>query len=418
MLDIKFIRENQDLVKKAIKDKAVDLDLDALLKIDEERRKFITEIDILGQKRKQASKARNVEEGRKLKEELGKLEKDLLEWEKQFQELMLLVPNIPSADTPIGGEKDFRVIDEWGEKPKFSFPIKDHIALGIALDILDLERGAKVAGFRGYFLKNEGVLLHLGILQLALKKLIERGFTPMIPPTLVGESSLIGSGHFPTQRQEIYEVEEYREEKAKATKFLTGTAEPSLLAYSENEVLEEKDLPIKLGGISQCYRREVGGYGKDTKGIYRIHEFMKVEQVVLCKDDLEESEKLFQELNSYARELLQELELPHRVIQIATGDMGSGKYKMYDIETWMPGRGNYGETHSNSNLTDWQARRLNIRYRTKSGQVRHVYTLNNTMIASPRTLIPILENYQEADGSVRVPKVLQEFVGKDRLKPK
>lgn len=200
-------------------------------------------------------------------------------------------------------------------------------------------------------------------------------------------------------------------------KFLVGTAEPSLLAYHADEVLNENNLPVKLCGISPCYRREVGGYGKDTRGIYRIHEFMKVEQVVLCKNDLAESEKWFKEMNENARELLRELELPHRVIQIATGDMGAGKYKMYDIETWMPGRNAYGETHSNSNLTDWQSRRLNIRFRDKAGKHNFVYALNNTMIASPRILIAILENNQQTDGSVKVPKVLQEFVGKKEIKP-
>ena len=421
MLDIKFIRENEKAVKKAIKDKGIDLDLNKLLEIDEQRRGLIHELDELRKEKKAAAKNRDVEKGKALKEKIKVAEEKLAASEGVYQELILLVPNIPSKDTPVGGAEDFNVIEEWGKKPRFDFPVKDHVELGKTLDILDLERGAKVAGYRGYFLKNEGLLLHQGLLNLALRRLVAKGFTPMQTPTMVREFALVGSGHFPFGRPEIYEVEEYypsplQGEGRGEVKFLVGTAEPSLLAYHADEVLDVKQLPIKLCGISPCYRREVGGYGKDTRGIYRVHEFMKVEQVVFGKNDLEESEQIFQQLNDSARELLEELELPHRVIQIAAGDMGAGKYKMYDIETWMPARKDYGETHSNSNLTDWQARRLNIRYREKN-EMKFVHTLNNTMIASPRILIAILENHQQADGSIAVPKILQEFVGKEVLTP-
>ena len=418
MLDIKFIRENQEAVKKAIKEKAMDLDLDKLLAVDDDRRKLIHEIDEVRKERKAASAGRDIELGKKLKAKLQDLEKKLIEVETEYNGLMLIVPNIPSDDTPRGGEADFKVVEEWGDKPKFDFETRDHIELGKTLDILDLERGVKVSGFRGYYLKNEGALLHLGILWYALRKMIEKGFTPMITPTMVREFALFGSGHFPFGRGEIYEVEEYTTAKEKEIKFLAGTAEPSLLAYHADEVLDEKDLPVRICGFSPCYRREVGGYGKDTKGVYRIHEFMKVEQVVLCKNDIAESEKWHMEMGSYSKELLRSLELPYREIQIATGDMGAGKYKMYDIETWMPARGSYGETHSNSNLTDWQSRRLNLRYKAKDGKLQFVHALNNTVIASPRILIAILENNQEKDGSVRVPKVLQEFVGKKQISPK
>ncbi len=424
MLDIKFIREKKEAVAKAIKDKGVKLDLDEFLKIDGERRKLTHELDELRKQKKEIAKSRDVEKGKALKEKIRIAEEKLAGSEGVYNELMLLVPNVPSEDTPIGGAQAFKVIEEWGKPPTFGFEAKDHIAIGKSLDILDLERGTKVAGYRGYFLKNEAVLLHLGLLNLALRKLVGNGFTPMVTPTMVREFALVGSGHFPAGRSEIYEVEEFTPEAPSPlqgggrgeVKFLVGTAEPSLLAYHADEVLNIKDLPIKLCGISPCYRREVGGYGKDTRGIYRVHEFMKVEQVVFCEADLEQAEKMFQEINDSARELLKELELPHRVIQIATGDMGPGKYKMYDIETWMPARNAYGETHSNSNLTDWQARRLGIRYRDKN-ETKFAYTLNNTMIASPRILIAILENNQQADGSVKIPKVLQEFVGKEVLIP-
>lgn len=418
MLDIKFIRDNQETVKKAIRDKALGLDLDKLLAVDEQRRSLTARIDELRNKRKSASENRDHESGKKIKNQLGDLEKSLVKVMEEFRAMMLLVPNVPSADSPIGGEKDFKIVEEWGERPKFDFEIQDHIALGKNLDLLDLTRGVKVAGFRGYFLKNEGALLHLGVLWYAFRKMVEKGFVPMITPTIIREFALFGSGHFPFGREEVYELEEFSKEKEKEIKFLAGTAEPSLLAYHSDEILEERDLPVKICGFSPCYRREVGGYGKDTKGIYRIHEFMKVEQVVLCKNDLAESEKWHHEMGEYSKELLRELDLPHRVIQIATGDMGAGKYKMYDIETWMPGRGAYGETHSNSNLTDWQSRRLNLRYKDKTGKMQFVHALNNTVIASPRILIAILENHQQKDGSVKIPKVLRDFVGSDKIKPK
>ncbi|MDP3740812.1 MAG: serine--tRNA ligase [bacterium] len=412
MLDIKFIRENKEVVKKAAKDKGIDLDLEKLLDLDEKRRKLITETDVLRAKRKEASAKRDIDIGKELKVKLGKLEDELKKIESEFGELLLFVPNIPSENTPIGGAEAYKIITTWGQPPKFDFEVRDHITLGKSLGLIDLERGAKVAGYRGYFLKNEAVLMQAGLLRLAVKKMISKGFTPMTTPVLVREFALEGSGHFPGDRQEIYEVEEFGG-KDKEKKYLTGTAEPALLAYHADEVLNEKDLPVKLCGISSCYRREVGGYGKDTKGLYRVHEFIKVEQVVLGKNDLTDSEKLFEEMNQTAQEFLRELELPHRVVQVSSRDMGSGKFKMYDIETWMPSRNGYGETHSNSNLNDWQARRFNIRYRAKSGKLEFVHTLNNTVIASPRILVAIIENYQQANGSVKVPKVLQEFVGKD-----
>jgi seryl-tRNA synthetase len=236
-----------------------------------------------------------------------------------------------------------------------------------------------------------------------------------VPPTILREFAFVGSGHFPSGRDELYQIGNPGKlesgEEVKEPLFLTGTAEPSLLAYHAGKILNEKDLPVKMCGISQCYRSEVGSYGKDAKGLYRLHEFMKVEQVVICKNDIEESSKWLEEMREISQEILKDLELPHRVLSICTGDMGLGKYKMYDIETWMPSRDGYGETHSDSNLTDWQARRLGTRYRDKDGNIIYPHMLNNTVIASPRVLIAVLENYQLADGSVTVPKVLQPFLG-------
>ena len=423
MLDIKFIRENKDVVKKAIKDKGLTLDLEKLLKLDEERRKLITETDELNKQRKELAKERDKEKGKALKEKLGKLEEKLREVEGQYNELMLLVPNIPSPETPTGDASANKEIHKWGKIPNFDFKPKSHIELGKTLDLIDLERGVKTSGFRGYYLKNEAVLMQMGVLWHAIRKLIGKGFAPMVAPTLLREFALIGSGHFPFGREEVYQIGnphslEEKGDQDKNKVFLAGTSEPSLLAYYADEVLNEKDLPVKVCAISPCYRSEVGSYGRDTKGIYRIHEFMKVEQVVLCRNDAAESKKWLVELEKISKEILEELELPYRVIINATGDQGAGKYEMHDIETWMPSRDGYGETHSDSALTDWQARRLNIRYRNKAGKFEYVHTLNNTAVASPRILIAILENHQQADGSIKVPKVLQEYVGKEVIGPK
>ena len=435
MLDIKFIRENSEIVKKAVKDKGIDLDLDKLLKIEEKKRRLQTEIQEYNQTKNQVSKeipglsaavkkmkiAEMKEVDKKSDKARGELKQIILEYNR----LMFIVPNIPSSNTPIGlSAAANKEIAKWGDVPKFEFDPKTHVELGESLDILNLKRGVKTSGFRGYYLKNEGMLMHFGVLQFALQKMIKAGFLPMTPPTLLREYVLYGSGHFPFGREEIYQIgnpHQLKEEKgtpAKEKVYLAGTSEPSLLAYHADEVLEERDLPVKLCAITSCYRSEIGSYGKDTKGIYRIHEFMKVEQVVLCKDSVEESMKWLLAMDKTSREILEELDLPYRVIINSTGDHGAGKYEMHDIETWMPSRNAYGETHSNSALTDWQARRLNIRYKDKQGKLHYVHTLNNTAIASPRILIALWENHQQKDGSIKVPKVLRGFVGKKEIKAK
>ncbi|HYV33732.1 MAG TPA: serine--tRNA ligase [Candidatus Limnocylindria bacterium] len=453
MLDIKFIRENVDKVKKAITDKRINLDLEELLDLDEKRRDLLTELESVQATKNQTSKdfpKLSAEEKKvrllEMKELDSKnegLKEKVDEVIVKYQELMYLVPNIPSPETPIGADsagnvpwrywnETLGVVDPTKDAdkikeiaPKFDFEIKDHIALGKELDLIDTEAGVKTSGFRGYYLKNEAVLMQYGLIWLALKKMQEKGFTLMVPPVLVREAPLYGSGHFPAGRPEIYQVLEskdvlvpspdgkYMAEEGKENVFLAGTSEPSLLAYYADKTLNEKDLPIKISGVSSCYRSEIGSYGKDTKGIYRIHEFMKVEQVVLCKADIIEGDNWLENMREIAESMLQDLKLPYRVLNICTGDMGAGKYKMYDIETWMPARKDYGETHSDSNLTDWQARRLNIKYKTTEGKTKFVYTLNNTVIASPRILIAILENYQQKDGSIIVPDVLKPYVGKD-----
>ena len=422
MLDIKFIRENPKIVKEAVKNKNINLDVDKLLKLDRVRRETQTKIDELRAERNKVAQAvkagkptkEQVVKGKKIKTQLAKLAKDFKKVDTGFKELMWLTPTIPYKDAPIGKDESGNVeISKWGKIPKFKFKPQDHMTLGRDLNILDTARGVKVGGYRGYYLKNEGVFLHMGLMMHTLHKMVRKGYEPFIPPTLVRDFAMYGAGMFPFGKEEIYQVADpgkLADGSRAEEKFLVGTAEPPMCAYHADETLEEDDLPKRYCGFSQCYRSEVGSYGKDTRGIYRIHEFMKIEQVVLCKGDYKESEKMHNEITLIAEEIIKDLKIPYRVLEICTGDMGAGKYKMYDLESWMPSRNAYGETHSSSNLGEWQARRLNIKYKTKTGEKKYVHMLNNTAIASPRFLISLLENYQQADGSVVIPEVLQKWM--------
>jgi seryl-tRNA synthetase len=428
MLDIKFIRENAEKIQEAAKNKNIDLDVNNLLKIDDERKEILSKIEQLRAKRNELAQTGRqgkptddqIKEGREIKERLTVLEKQQQKVDDRYNELMVKVPTIPSSDTPVGKDDSENIeVEKWGNIPEFNFEIKDHIQLGRELDLIDLERGAKVSGYRGYYLKNEAVSLQMALMMLALEKLILKGFRPMIPPTLVKEFVLFGSGYFSgreynPEKDEIYKIANDEIEadgnKNKEDKFLIGTAEPSLLAYYSGEILEEKDLPMKLCGFSQCYRSEIGSYGKDTRGMYRVHEFMKVEMVGLSPANIETAEKMHQEMVSISEELHRDLKLPYRKLQICTGDMSAGKYKMYDLEAWIPSRNGYGETGSASNFLDWQSRRLNVRYKDAGGNKKFVYMLNNTALASARTLIAILENNQQADGSIIIPEVLRKWM--------
>ncbi|MCK9379009.1 MAG: serine--tRNA ligase [Candidatus Moranbacteria bacterium] len=428
MLDIKFIRENSQELKRAIENKKVDLDLDRLLEMDKERVKMMQEIEELqAQKNKineEIQKAEDkksvIERGKEVKERLSRLEPLLEKTQNDFDEMMVKVPNIPSKDTPIGRDESENVeIEKSGEIPKFDFEPKTHIEVAKDLDIIDFERGAKVSGYRGYYMKNEGASLQMALMMFTLEKLIQKGFTPIIPPTLVKEFVLFGTGYFSGKKfnpemDEIYKIENVEKNEEgkinRENKFLVGTAEPSLLAYYANEILDESQLPVKFCGFSQCYRSEIGSYGKDTKGLYRVHEFMKVEQVCLTKNNIDDSNKMHLEMVEISKELHRELGLPYRVLSICTGDMSAGKYKMFDLETWMPGMNRWGETGSASNFLDWQARRLNVRYKDDEGKKNFVHMINNTAIPSPRIVIAILENYQQKDGSVVIPKVLRRWM--------
>ncbi len=440
MLDIKYILENKDRVREAIKNKNIDLDFEKLLSLDDERRSLLAEVeelqslkndvnDLIAGAKTPEERASIISTGKEIKEKLAVKEPALNTLKEEFAELMAKVPNIVSSDTPIGkSDAENQTVATWGEPRVFEFTPKTHIELGKSLDILDLERGAKVGGYRGYYVKNEGVMLVMGVMLYALQKMVEKGYSPMIPPTLVKSFPLFGSGYFKGREydgnvDEIYKVATSDKESdgsvSKEEKFLVGTAEPSLLAYYAGEVLEGASLPLKMAGFSQCYRSEIGAYGKDTKGMYRVHEFMKVEQVVLAPADLGQVDQLQEEMIGISEEMHRELGLPYRKLQICTGDMSAGKYRAFDLEAWMPGMNRYGETGSASNFLDWQARRLNVKYTdAATGERKFVYMLNNTALPSPRIFIALLENYQEADGSVRIPKILQPFVGKEVIRPR
>lgn len=419
MLDINFIRENFNKVKKVCQAKGIDLDINKLLSLDEKRRKLIKESEVLRFEQKKLGKE-DREKAKKIKGNFKKLAIQLKKIKQDYQELMLLVPNIYSNDTPIGkDEKSNKEVYKWGEIPKFDFPVRDHIQLVKDLDLADFEKGAKVSGFRGCFLKNELALLQIALIMYSVQKMVGKGFQFMIPPTLLKEFALLGSGHFPTGKEDVYQVANPGKladgSSIKEPLFLAGTSEPPLLAYFSDSVFKEKDLPIKVSGFSQCYRSEIGSYGKDTKGLYRLHEFMKVEHIVLCPNDNKESDKWLEKMLKNSQEVVEDLKLPYRVLQICSGDMGDGKRKMYDIETWIPSRNTYGETHSASNMSDWQSRRLNIKYKTSKGEIKYVHALNDTVIACPRILISLLECYQQKDGSVKIPKVLQKYTGFDKI---
>lgn len=412
MLDINYIRENIDQVKKSIKVRKADIDLDKLLSLDDERRRLIAQVDELRSKRNDFAQKRDVESGKKIKQELDGLEKQLDDVEKVWQDLMLQVPNILLDEVPIGDASCNKIIRTQGEPPKFAFKPKDHIELGKLLDIIDFDRGVKVAGFRGYFLKNEGAVLQLAILNYTLDHLRGKNYQLILPPTIIKGFALLGSGQFPWGKEETYKFE------GEEDSWLAGTAEVSLMAMHADEVLDLKDLPKKYAGFSPCFRTEIGSYGKDTKGLYRVHEFYKVEQVIICEADEQESLGFFEELQDNSEELLQELGLPYQVVCLSSEDMPKKFVITYDIETWMPSREGFGETHSNSVAFDFQTRRLKIRYRDKGGQIKFCHALNNTAIASPRILIALLENFQEEDGTVKIPEVLQKYTGFSKITPK
>jgi seryl-tRNA synthetase len=412
MLDIKFIRENLELCKTAAINKNRVVDWDALLALDEQRRALIGKAEVLRAERNDVSRTRSEESiarGKALKEELKTLEETLRTTEEKFSQAMLTVPNVPDPTVPVGKDESENVeVKKWGTPTQFSFTPKDHIELTKSLDLIDFERGAKVGGSRAYFLKNEAAQMELALMYYCQMKLVAKGYTPLIAPSMVKEYTFFGNGQFPWGRDEVYAL-------PKDDLYLAGTAEVPVTAYYSDEVLTEKDLPKKFVAFSPCFRREAGSYGKDTRGVYRLHQFNKIEQVIIAPNETNNSLTLHEELLANAEEILQDLKLPYRVLLMCTGDMGEPQVKKYDVETWMPGRNAYGETMSNSFMGDFQARRLKIRYKAKDGSMKFCHTLNNTAIASPRILVAIFENYQQEDGSILIPEVLQPLMGKKSI---
>jgi len=414
MLSLDFIRANKSKVTEAAKNKNRKVGIDKILILDDERRGLIQKIQILREERNKTSHVKpdekTIKRGREIKEELKKFEDELLTNHQQLDTLLSYVPNVPLDDVPVGKDETGNVeVKKWGKIPKFDFELKSHLDLGLSLDLFDLERGSKVSGFRGYFLKNQAAQLQFAILFYVFQKLVKKGYTPIIAPSIVKGFTLFGSGQFPWGEQEVYKL---NDEDA----YLAGTAEVPVTSYYSGEILKESELPKKFVAFSPCFRREAGAYGKDTKGLYRVHEFWKIEQVIIGKNNIEEAKKLHEELQENCEQILQDLKLPYRVLLMCTGDMGEPQIKKYDTETWMPSRKSYGETMSNSIMGDFQTRRLKIKYRKKDNSTEYCFSLNNTALASPRILIAILENYQQKDGSVKVPEVLQQLVGFDKIR--
>ncbi len=418
MLDIKFIRENKDLVIAGAKKKRLTVDIDKLLKVDEARRALMTETEGLRAKQNETSDAvvkaspeekfRLISEMKTLKESLQAKEEELKSVDHEWQLLMVQVPNIPDHSVPEGeSDADNKEVKAWGERKTFSFTPKNHIDLMQALGMADFERGTKVAGFRGYFIKGEGALLNFAIWRYAQDFFLKKGFTPMIVPSLVRRVNFLGTGYIPQGEEDLYKTQD--------GDFLAGTAEVATMGYHMNETLEQKELPIKYLAFSPCFRREAGSHGKDVKGLIRVHEFYKWEQVVLCEASHEESVKLHEWLNRNTEEFIESLNIPYHTVINCGGDLGLGQVKKYDIELWVPGENTYREISSASYFHDFQTRRLNIRYRDQSGKMQYAHSLNSTAIPTPRILVSLIENYQNEDGSITIPEVLRPYMGKDKI---
>lgn len=423
MIDLRTIREATDRVREGVRRKRAVVDLDRILALDDERKALTREWEEMRARQKTlgkdipklqgAEREKVVAETQGLAASLKAVEPRLAAVEEELKGLLVRVPNPPDPEVPDGPDESGNVeTRKWGTPPRFDFAPKDHVALGLSLDILDFERAAKVAGSRTYFLKNEGVLLELGLMRLALDHLMKKGFTPILPPYLVRYDAMLGTAYFPGGEEQAYRME-------KDELYLIGTAEVPVTSFHSGETLSHADLPRYYAGFSACFRREAGAAGKDTKGLYRLHQFHKVEQVVVCEANEATSRREHAKILENSEELLRLLGLPYRVLDVCTGDLGLGQAAKFDLEVWMPSRNAYGETHSASRFYDFQARRLNLRYRDASGETRYCHTLNNTAIASPRVLIPILELNQRADGSVVVPEALRPYVGGiEVLKPR
>lgn len=417
MLDIKFIKENKELIKEGAKKKHIDSDIDQLLLIDEKRLEILSRVESLRGEQNKVSlsmggtltseaRAQLIEEMRSVKEELKEKEEELRNVMIEWQSLMLTVPNIPDISVPEGNDdNDNQEIKEWGEKPKFEFDAKDHVELMTNLKMVDFDRGIKVHGFRGYFLIGDGARLSMAIWNYALDFFSKKGFIPMLPPVIIRRETFMGTGYLPQGEDDLYKTQD--------NDFLAGTAEVPIMGFHSDEILNNNELPKKYLGFSPCYRREAGSHSKDVKGLIRVHEFYKLEQVVICEASHNESVKYHEELNRNTEEFIESLGIPYHTVINCGGDLGMGQVKKYDIELWVPKEGKYREISSASYFHDFQTRRLNIRYRDMDGKSRYAHSLNSTAIPTPRILVSLVENFQQADGTIKVPEVLSKYFGKE-----
>lgn len=415
MIDIRELREHPEIYIKAAQDKRIEADVPKLLELDQQLKdvkarlqEIATEKNRIGKsvpKLSGAEKEAALSELSRLKQEEEDDQERVKQLQPQFDARMLQVPQPADADVPVGKDDTENVeLRREGEVRSFDFEVKDHVELGVALNMIDIERGVKLAGTRNYFLKGDGALLHWAVLRFAIDFMVERGYVPMSVPLLMRDEAMQGTGYYPGAEEQTYRME-------KDELSLVGTAEVPLTAYRMGEILQEQELPLKFVALSSCFRREAGSAGKDTYGLYRIHQFDKVEQVIVCRNSDEQSAAFHEEILANSEGVMKALGLPYRIVAVCSGDLGRGQAKKYDIEAWMPSRGNYCETHSASKFYDFQARRMNLRYKdaqTKKNLFCH--TLNNTVIASPRVLIPLMELYQNADGSITIPPVLRPYM--------
>ncbi|MBA3789164.1 serine--tRNA ligase [Patescibacteria group bacterium] len=418
MLDIHFIRENVDLIKLGAEKKRIVVDIDHLLVVDEERKFLRQQMD---EKRAEQNRMSNtialsrgedrtayIEKMRHVKEGLAELEERHTKVFEEWQKLMIQVPNIPDVTVPEGEtDADNQEVKKWGTLPEFSFTPKDHVELMTSAGMADFERGAKVSGFRGYFLKGDGVLLSNAVWQLALKHFTNKGLEPLMVPSLVRRETVMGTGYLPQGEDDLYKTQD--------GEYLAGTGEVAAMGYYMDEILDLEKLPVQFLAFSPCFRREAGSHGKDVRGLIRVHEFFKWEQIVLCKAEHDESVRMHEWLNRNTEEIIELLNIPYHTVTNCGGDLGLGQVKKYDIELWVPGENTYREISSASYFHDFQTRRLNIRYRDGEGKLQFAHSLNSTALPTPRILVSIVENYQQEDGTIRVPKVLVPYVGKEIL---
>lgn len=417
MLDIKFIRENKDIIKEGAKKKHIEADVDGLVAVDDKRLELLSRVEFLRGEQNKVSvsmggtltdEARKqlIEEMRLVKEELKEKEEELRVVMSDWQSLMLQIPNVPDISVPEGDSDENNLeVKTWGEKTTFDFEPKDHIELMTNLKMVDFDRGIKVHGFRGYFLTGEGARLSMAIWNYALDFFSDRGFTPVLPPVIIRRETFMGTGYLPQGEEDLYKTQD--------GDFLAGTAEVPLMGFHSDEILSKEELPKKYLGFSPCYRREAGSHSKDVKGLIRVHEFYKLEQLILCEASHSESVKYHEEINRNTEEFIESLGIPYHTVANCGADLGMGQVKKYDVELWVPKENKYREISSASYFHDFQTRRLNIRYRDTDGKTKYAHSLNCTAIPTPRILVSMVENFQQADGSIKIPEALRKYYGKE-----